>query len=121
MTASNDTRAERAQAALQSYVEAKGEVFENSSSEIADLIVDLLHLAVRIDRGDEAMEPYVTRRQTLERITLVGLRPQSDSVFNALTETGFCLECAGPYTDCEMAPAVDNSRFLIVAQKEITL
>jgi hypothetical protein len=43
---SNITRAERAQTALQSYVEAKGEVFENSSSEIADLIADLLHLAV---------------------------------------------------------------------------
>jgi hypothetical protein len=48
MTTGNDMRAERAQAALQCYVEAKGEVFENSASEIADL----LHLAVRIDDRD---------------------------------------------------------------------
>ena len=53
---SNDTRAERAQTALLAYVEAKREVFENSSSEIADLVADLLHLAVRTDQGDEAVE-----------------------------------------------------------------
>lgn len=56
MTSGNDIRAERAQAALQSYVEAKGEVFENSSSEIADLIADLLHLTVRIDQGDDPVD-----------------------------------------------------------------
>jgi hypothetical protein len=33
MTTSNDTRAERAQNALRAYIEAKGEVFENSTSE----------------------------------------------------------------------------------------
>lgn len=52
----NDTRAERGQIALQAYVEAKGEVFENSSSEIADLMADLLHLAVRTDQGEAAVE-----------------------------------------------------------------
>ena len=55
MTNLNDTRAERARIALQSYVEAKGEVFENSSSEIADLMADLLHLAVRTDEGEVAV------------------------------------------------------------------
>ena len=53
---SNDTRAERAKSALQSYVEAKGEVFESSDSEIAELIADLLHLAVRTEEGEEAVE-----------------------------------------------------------------
>lgn len=48
----NETRSERASSALQAYVEAKGEVFENSASEIADLIADLLHLAIRIDDAD---------------------------------------------------------------------
>jgi hypothetical protein len=47
MTPSNETRAERAENALKAYVEAKGEVFENSRSEIADLIADLLHLVAR--------------------------------------------------------------------------
>lgn len=56
MTTTNDIRAQRAQAALQSYEEAKGEVFENSSSEIADLMADLLHLTVRIDQGDHPVE-----------------------------------------------------------------
>lgn len=56
MTTGNDIRAERARAALQSYVEDKGEVFENSSSDIADLMADLLHLTVRIDQGDDPVE-----------------------------------------------------------------
>ncbi len=56
MITRNDTRAERAQNALRSYMKAKGEVFENCSSEIADLMADLLHLAVRTDEGEEAVE-----------------------------------------------------------------
>jgi hypothetical protein len=61
MTNNNDTRAERAQAALQSYVEAKGEVFENSSSEIGDLIADLLHLAARLLEGEHSGGETVER------------------------------------------------------------
>jgi hypothetical protein len=53
---SNSTRAERAQTALQFYVETKGEVFENSSSEIVDLIADLLHLVARTDQGDDPVD-----------------------------------------------------------------
>jgi hypothetical protein len=48
----NETRADRAGEAVRQYVEAKSEVFEQSSSEIADLIADLLHLAARWDQGD---------------------------------------------------------------------
>jgi hypothetical protein len=49
---SNQTRAERAEQTLMQYVEAKGEVFENSSSEIADL----LHLTAKLDEGDDPVE-----------------------------------------------------------------
>lgn len=56
MHLSNLTRAERAQAALHSYVQAMGEVFENSNSEIAGLIADLLHLALWNDEGEEPAE-----------------------------------------------------------------
>jgi hypothetical protein len=68
ISASNDTRAQRAQAALQSYVEAKGEVFENSSSEIADLIADLLHLAARLPEGENTPEETVDRCLRLARM-----------------------------------------------------
>jgi len=53
MDITNDGRAQRAETALREYVEAKGEVFERSSSEIADLMADLLHFAVRLDEGDD--------------------------------------------------------------------
>lgn len=56
MTTSNATRAERAENALRVYVEANGDVFENSSSEIADIIADLLHLAARTDEGDDPID-----------------------------------------------------------------
>jgi len=52
----NQTRADRADEALRQYVEARGEVFEQSSSEIADLIADLLHLTARWDEGDDAID-----------------------------------------------------------------
>ncbi len=52
----NDDRAERARKALQSYIESRGEVFENNSAEIADLIADLLHLTARIDQGDDPID-----------------------------------------------------------------
>jgi len=56
MTTSNATRAERAENALRVYIEAKGEAFEDSSSEIVDLIADLLHLAARTDEGDDPID-----------------------------------------------------------------
>jgi hypothetical protein len=56
MSTSNETRAQRAENALRYYVEAKGEMFENSSSEIAELIADLLHLTMQLDQGEEPVE-----------------------------------------------------------------
>ena len=58
MTVSNETRAERAENVLRSYIEAKGEVFENDRSEIADLIADLLHLLARDHTPQEVVMPW---------------------------------------------------------------
>jgi hypothetical protein len=55
-TYDNRDRAERARTVLQAYIEARGEAFENSSSEIADLIADLLHLAADLDEGFDPVE-----------------------------------------------------------------
>ena len=52
----NETRADRAHEALRQYVEAAGEAFEQNSSEISDLIADLLHLAARWDQGDDPID-----------------------------------------------------------------
>ena len=76
MTTRNDIRAMRAQAALQSYVEAKGEVFANSSDEIADLMADLLHLTVRIDQGDH---PETTLRLAQMHFTAEHNNPEKDA------------------------------------------
>ena len=55
-TFDNRDRAERARRALQAYIEGRGEVFENSSSEIADLIADLLHLTADLDEGFDPID-----------------------------------------------------------------
>lgn len=47
----NQTRRERAEDSLRSYIEARGEVFEGTSSEAADLIADLLHYIAALDEG----------------------------------------------------------------------
>ena len=52
----NELRADRALAALEYYIAIKGEVFENSSSEIVDLVTDLLHLTARNAKGDDPVE-----------------------------------------------------------------
>jgi hypothetical protein len=49
----NPIRRRRAARVLRDYVEAKGELYEGSSSEAAELIADLLHLVAVIDEGDE--------------------------------------------------------------------
>jgi hypothetical protein len=58
MPTSNEIRAQRAEDVLIAYVQAKGEEFENSRSEIADLIADLLHLLARDHTPVEALMPW---------------------------------------------------------------
>ena len=55
-TYDNHDRAERARTALQAYIEARGEALEDSSSEIVDLIADLLHLAADLDEGFDPID-----------------------------------------------------------------
>lgn len=52
----NEQRAARAERALRFYIEARGDVYEANSSEIADLIADLLHLTMRLDQGDDPVD-----------------------------------------------------------------
>jgi hypothetical protein len=61
MTTSNETRAQRAEQALYSYLEAKCYAFEQDDTEahITDLIADLLHMAARNladDSKDESLD-----------------------------------------------------------------
>ena len=58
-TYDNRDRAERARNALHAYIEARGEAFENSSSEITDLIADLLHLAADLDEGVDPIDSTI--------------------------------------------------------------
>jgi hypothetical protein len=52
----NEACARRAEIAQQNYMGDRGEAYEASNSEIADLIADLLHLAASLDQGEDAVE-----------------------------------------------------------------
>ena len=52
----NEARAKRAADAVYGYIKAKGETYEESSSEIVDLMTDLLHLAIKLDEGIDPVE-----------------------------------------------------------------
>lgn len=54
-------RADRARQVLAHYVTARGDTFEGSSSEITDLIADLLHLAARIDADEQPISSTLER------------------------------------------------------------
>jgi hypothetical protein len=54
-------RADRARQVLAHYVTVRGDTFEGSSTEIADLIADLLHLAARIDEGEQPITSTLAR------------------------------------------------------------
>lgn len=59
------------------------------------------------------------RRQCVERLTIVGKEQDSRRVMKWLAERGFRIIQSGPYTDREMHPNVDLTRFKFVAEREI--
>jgi hypothetical protein len=60
-TYDNHDRAERARNALEAYIEDRGDAFENSSTEIVDLIADLLHLTAELDEGLDPIDSTLRR------------------------------------------------------------
>jgi hypothetical protein len=58
-------------------------------------------------------------RQTIERLTVIGKIADSQRVMAKLHEFGFRIIQSGPYTDREMHPSVDMTRFKFVAEREI--
>jgi len=93
----NEERAERARQALEHYVEAKGEVFENSSSEIADLVADLLHLAVRTDEGDDAVQ---------SALRLAVLHYEAENADECGNQHGLCCPECGKSDEIDIAATV---------------
>lgn len=64
-------------------------------------------------------EKYIQTREVVERVRLVGPASESDSVTASLVAARFRITQAGPYSDREMYPAVDLTRFLFIAERQI--
>lgn len=98
MTLSNADRAARAENALRTYVEAKGEAFENSRSEIADLIADLLHLLARDHAAatPPAAEDVIESTLDLARLHFDAEQADPEETDNHATETWSVYESSDP-------------------------
>ncbi len=73
----NIKRAKRANDALRTYIENKGELFDENRdvSQIIDLIADLLHIATTISDDDYTPEVllHIARNHYLEEIAIPDL------------------------------------------------
>ena len=66
-----------------------------------------------------SINKFISKRQMLERIRLVGPQDKSREVMEALAEKGYRLIQSGPYTTKTMFPKVDPDHFLFIAEREM--
>jgi hypothetical protein len=71
-----------------------------------------------IDKTDHLAGCNVTR-SVVERLDIVGPMEQAKAVKEHLFDAGFRTIRSGPYTDREMHPKADMTRFLFVVERVI--
>ncbi len=64
------------------------------------------------------MTPYITRREHIERITVIGPMGESKQVLHELSD--WRMVRSGPYTDAKMFPKLDMNRFLFVMERVVS-
>ena len=64
------------------------------------------------------MNQYITKRETFERIRVVGPIEESKQVLAELQSEGWHVTHVGPYTDRNMHPMVDVTQFLFIAERD---
>lgn len=62
---------------------------------------------------------YIRKRQTIERIEVVGPMDRSDEIMEQLHADGWSIKRSGPYCDKKMWPKYDSTRFKFVADREV--
>ena len=65
------------------------------------------------------MNEFVVDRKIVEQITLVGPRSESTRVIDELSADGFRVTRSGPYTDKDLYPKLDMTRFLLKAERTL--
>jgi hypothetical protein len=63
------------------------------------------------------IDRYTTKKEQLERRTLVGPMDDGKEVMAALHNCNWRIIRSGPYTDRKMFPACDDTRFQFIAEK----
>ena len=66
---------------------------------------------------EPAYAAHVTERCTIQRLEVMGPMGERGAVLEALYADGFDVKRSGPYTDDEMSPKIDPTRFLITAER----
>ncbi len=62
---------------------------------------------------------YIRKRQTIERIEVVGPMDEYDKVIGVLISEGWRVKQGGPYCDKKMWPKVDVTRFKYTMEREV--
>lgn len=65
------------------------------------------------------MSDTIETRQTFERVTVVGPMSECQIKMMSLHDKGFRVIRSGPYTDAEMHPQVDVTRYKLVGEREV--
>jgi len=64
-------------------------------------------------------DEYIKERVYIERIDVIGPMDEGETVLKALWAEGYRTIRSGPYTNRDMHPNVDMTRFLFIAEREI--
>lgn len=60
---------------------------------------------------------WVIEVARIERVQIVGKKDEYDNCLQWLQDNGYSIVRSGPYTDSQMYPKVDATRFLFVAER----
>lgn len=91
--------------------------------------IEKLAMGEKADCTDASCLPPVLQELTVsgcnvllkkfEHIRIIGPRELANKTREALNANGFIVTRSGPYSDVDMFPTVDSTRFLFMAEREV--
>lgn len=90
-----------------------------TDGENAKALSDLSGAVEAFKRPDDTSFEHAESDELVRRLTLVGPESDHTDTLSKLRSGDWRIKRTGPYTDKDMYPDMDTSRFLVVAEKQI--
>lgn len=71
------------------------------------------------DSGSLLLKGCEVESEQMEKVTVVGPMELSREVMKKMHDSGFRIMRSGPYTDLDMHPKCDMTRFLFIAERVV--